>query len=177
MIGGPIAQQEPPLGERRYRTGRGGFDPEAAAQLAQAKYVFRQRVVLGLVLAALATAVLAWMVSGLLWWMHTALDVAIVSYLGYLRRQVRIEEDVRQRRAARFAGSRGRTSSVADRPHDAPLEANEQEEPSSEPPTRPAAESVVENSTAVAVDFDDEDPIFDELRPAFEPPYRRAAGE
>src|SRR5690349_19144548 len=34
--------QEP----RRYRPGRGGFDPEAAAVIARAKYSFRQRVVL-----------------------------------------------------------------------------------------------------------------------------------
>jgi hypothetical protein len=29
----------------------------------------------------------------------------------------------------------------------------------------------------VAVDLDDEDPAFDELDPAYEPPYRRAVGE
>ncbi|MGH3821945.1 MAG: divisome protein SepX/GlpR [Pseudonocardiaceae bacterium] len=177
MIGGRIAHQEPPLDERRYRTGRGGYDPEVAAQLARAKYVFRQRVVLGLALGALATLVLAWTVSGLLWWVHAALDAAIVGYLSYLRRQVRIEEDVRQRRAARFAGSRARTSGV-DALHDAPVDVvPEREEPAPEPQTRPVTESFVENPTAVALDFDDEDPIFDELRPAFEPPYRRAVGE
>lgn len=175
MIGGRIAHQEPPLDERRYRAGRGGYDPEMAAQLARAKYVFRQRVVLGLMLGALATVVLAWTVSGLLWWVHIALDAAIVGYLGYLRRQVRIEEDVRQRRAARFAGSRSSTS-VA-RP-DAPLDvSNEQDQRVPDPQARPGAEPFADNSTAVAVEFDDEDPIFDELRPAFEPPYRRAVGE
>ena len=57
MIGRRITHQEPPMDERRYRTGRGGYDPEMAAQLARAKYVFRQRVVLGLALGALATIV------------------------------------------------------------------------------------------------------------------------
>jgi regulator of protease activity HflC (stomatin/prohibitin superfamily) len=32
---------------------------------------------------------------------------ALIGYLAYLRRQVRIEEEVRERRAARMAGSRG----------------------------------------------------------------------
>lgn len=177
MIDGRVAYQEPPVDERRYRTGRGGYDPEAAAQLAQAKYVFRQRVVLGLALGALVTIVLAWTVSGVLWWVHGALVTTIVGYLSYLRRQVRIEEDVRQRRAARLAGSRDRTP-VADGPHDAPLDGvHEREELQQDPQERLAAESFAEHPTAVALDFDDEDPIFDELRPAFEPPYRRAVGE
>jgi hypothetical protein len=177
MIGGRIAYQESPLDERRYKTGRGGYDPEAAAQLALAKYVFRQRVVLSLALGALATIVLAYTVSGLLWWVHVALDIAIVGYLGYLRRQVRIEEEVRQRRAARLTQPRTR-GSVADTPDDVPLEADPpREEPVQDSPARSAAESFAAHSTAVALDFDDEDPIFDELRPSFEPPYRRAVGE
>ncbi len=177
MIGGQAAHHEPPLDERRYRTGRGGYDPEVAAQLARAKYVFRQRVVLGLALGALASVVLAYAVSSLLWWVHVVLDVAIAGYLGYLRRQVRIEEEVRQRRAARLAGSRTRPS-VADPLHDVPADsAHEPKERVPDPSARPAPESVAEHPTAVALDFDDEDPIFDELRPAFEPPYRRAAGE
>ena len=173
MIDRKIPHQEPPMDERRYRTGRGGYDPEIAAQLARAKYVFRQRVVLGLALGALATIVLACTVSGLLWWVHATLVLAIVGYLGYLRRQVRIEEEVRQRRAARLAGSRA-GASVAKPLHDVPVDvAHERETRAPDPPVQPATE----HSTAVALDFDDEDPIFDELRPAFEPPYRRAAGE
>jgi hypothetical protein len=157
--------------------GRGGYDPEMAAQLARAKYVFRQRVVLGLALGAIATVVLAYSVSGLLWWVHAVLDIAIVGYLGYLRRQVRIEEEVRARRAARLAGPRTRAA-VTDASLDAPVEVTtEQEEPVPDSLTRPAAESSAEHSTAVALDFDDEDPIFDELRSSFEPPYRRAVGE
>src|SRR5581483_7612502 len=52
MIPGRVVQREPAVDERRYRAGRGGYDPEIAAQLAQAKYVFRQRVVLGLVIGS-----------------------------------------------------------------------------------------------------------------------------
>ena len=177
MIDERIAHHESPLNERRYRAGRGGYDPEVAAQLARARYVFRQRVVLGLALGALVTVVLAYAVSSLLWWVHVVLDIAIAGYLGYLRRQVQIEEEVRQRRAARFAGSRTKPSG-ADPLHDMPADAaHEQTEQVPDPPARPAPDSVAEHPTAVALDFDDEDPIFDELRPAFEPPYRRAAGE
>ncbi len=177
MIGEGVVQQEHPLGERRYRTGRGGYDPEIAAQQARAKYVFRQRVVLGLALGALATVVLAYTVSGLLWWLHAVLDVALVGYLGYLRRQVRIEEEVRQRRAARLAGSRPRPS-IADPLCDSLADVvDDREEPVQESPVWPADELSAAHPSAVALDFDDEDPIFDELQPTFEPPYRRAVGE
>ena len=44
---------------RRYRPGRGGFDPEAAAVIARAKYAFRQRVVLAMIIGAIVTAVVA----------------------------------------------------------------------------------------------------------------------
>ncbi|MGH3829480.1 MAG: divisome protein SepX/GlpR [Pseudonocardiaceae bacterium] len=173
MVSGRIAQREPAAEERRYRSGRGGYDPELAAQLARQKYVFRQRVVLGLAVGALVTLVLAYAVSGLLWWVHAALDVSIAAYLGYLRRQVRIEDEVRQRRAARLAGPRTSESHAAvpaeDVVHDA-------EELLQEPAVRPAVPSVP-HPTAVALDLDDEDPMFDELRPVFQPRYRRAVGE
>ncbi len=187
MMGERIAQREPALGERderRYRSGRGGYDPELAAQLARAKYAFRQRVVLGLAFAALATIALAYMMSGLLWWVHAALDMTLVGYLGYLRRQVRIEDEVRQRRAARLADSQAAGSQAAgsqvrvpaaDVRHDVP--ADDTQEPVQEPLARRAVTSSAAHPTAVTLAFDDEDPMFDELEPAFRPPYRRAAGE
>lgn len=180
MSSGRIAQRkEPPLDERderRYRLGRGGYDPELAAQLARAKYAFRQRVVLGLAVGAFTTVVLAYTVSGLLWWVHAALDMALVGYLGYLRRQVRIEDEVRQRRAARLAGSQAK-SPATEVLHEVPADvAHDTEEPVQEPSARRAAASSAPHPTAVALDFDDEDPMFDELEPAFQPPYRRAVG-
>jgi hypothetical protein len=181
MVGGRVAQREQPAlnerDERRYRSGRGGYDPELAAQLARAKYAFRQRVVLGLAVGALATVALAYTVSAVLWWVHAALDMAMVGYLGYLRRQVRIEHDVRQRRAARLADSQTRVP-AADVLHDVPTDvAPDTEEPVQKPLARRAAVSSAPHPTAVALDFDDEDPMFHELQPAFQPPYRRAVGE
>jgi hypothetical protein len=179
MTDGRIAQrEEPALDERRYRSGRGGYDPELAAQLARAKYAFRQRVVFALAVGAVTTVALAYTVSSLLWWVHAALDMALVGYLGYLRRQVRIEDEVRQRRAARLAGSQARAP-AADVLHDVPTDvAHDTEEPVQEPLIRRAAAAApASHPTAVALDFDDEDPMFDELEPAFQPPYRRAVGE
>lgn len=164
------------MDEQRYRSGRGGYDPEVAAQLAQQKYVFRQRVVLGLGIAAVASLVLAYTMSSLLWWMHAALDLALVGYLGYLRRQVRIEDEVRRRRAARAAGSRTDGPAPEAR-HDVSASDEHRAEAVQEPSSERSAASSMHHHSGVAVDLDDEDPTFDELQPAFKPPYRRAAGE
>jgi hypothetical protein len=98
----------------RYRPGRGGFDPEAAAIAARARYAFRQRVVLAMLIAALVTGVVAAVAVPGMWWAHAAVDLALVGYLVYLRRQVRLEEAIRARRAARMAGTR--RPSAADDP-------------------------------------------------------------
>ena len=90
----------------RYRAGRGGFDAEAAALTARARYAFRQRVVLAMLVAAVGTAVVAGVALPAVWWAHAAIDVLLVGYLVYLRRQVRLEEAIRARRAARMAGTR-----------------------------------------------------------------------
>jgi hypothetical protein len=183
MTDGRIAQRAPALDERRHRSGRGGYDPEVAAQLARAKFAYRQRAVLALAIGAVATLVLAYVASSLLWWIHAVLDMALVGYLGYLRRQVRIEEEIRQRRAARLVGStvagfRGRAPADDASSHEATVDAaHERPEPVQEPPAWPATAYCAPHPTAVALDCDDEDPIFDELKPAFQPPYRRAAGE
>ena len=98
----------------RYRAGRGGFDAEAAALTARARYTFRQRVVLLMLVAALATGIVAAVAVPSVWWAHGAIDVLLVGYLVYLRRQVRLEENIRARRAARMAGTR--RPSAADDP-------------------------------------------------------------
>jgi hypothetical protein len=95
-------------GPRRFRPGRGGYDPEAAALAARARYAFRQRMVVGLVLLAVATGLVA---GGLrlteAWLVHVTVDLCLIGYLVYLRRQVRMEQAIRARRAARLNGARG----------------------------------------------------------------------
>ena len=142
---------------RRYRPGRGGFDPDAAARAARAKYSFRQRVVLFMLVSALATAIAAVVAMPWLWWVHGAVDLMLVGYLSYLRRQVRIEDEIRRRRLARMQAAR--------RHHARPVEDY----------VRPAPRLV--HPGAVVVDIDDEDPWFDDLGDPRELSYRRAVGE
>lgn len=90
----------------RYRPGRGGFDPEAAAITARARYAFRQRVVLGLLITTVLSALIALIAVPALWWLTAVAGLGLVGYLVYLRRQVTMEESIRGRRAARMAGTR-----------------------------------------------------------------------
>ncbi|GAA1972090.1 divisome protein SepX/GlpR [Amycolatopsis minnesotensis] len=174
-------------GRRRYRPGRGGFDPEAAEIAAKAKYAYRQRVVLALIVAVVVTAALAGFLWPVLWWVNGAADIALVGYLGYLRRQVRIENEIRQRRLARIGGGthpepRG---TFTDDEEPAPLP---RAEPEHEVEIAPTRREVVGNERkpspmsrmrrhAVVVDVDDEDPAFEELDEPGHRTFRRAVGE
>ncbi|XVV04549.1 divisome protein SepX/GlpR [Actinosynnema sp. CA-248983] len=160
------------VAHRPYRPGRGGFDPETAAIVAQAKYAFRRRVVGTLLLLALVSGVVAGVLYPLAWWGHAAVDLTLVGYLVYLRRQVRIEEDIRARRLARMAQSRRRPAprpvAVEDRDEQVEEEHGLAPQPRFEHHVRPGT---------VVVDADDEDPVFVELDGPEALPYRRAVGE
>ncbi|HYQ62752.1 gephyrin-like molybdotransferase receptor GlpR [Actinophytocola sp.] len=184
---------------RRYRPGRGGFDPEAAAVIARAKYAFRQRVVLAMIVGAIITGVCAGVVFAQLWWAHGFIDLVLVSYLGYLRRQVRIEDEIRERRLFRMQRVRRAQAAQAAAQAEAYARAAQYvEEPAHEPRTveeyveeiyqhdEPARrERVVDappvppvyRGSAVVVDVDDEDPAFENLEDPGNLPYRRAVGE
>lgn len=171
---------------RPFRPGRGGFDAAAAAMTARARYTFRQRVVVLMLLAAVISGLLAITVSPLLWWMHAVIDIGLVCYLGYLRRQVRIEEEIRDRRAARLAvqlrpvqrPTAARPEHDAHGPADEDLVEEDVLEPEPEPvlPQRRPLTRHVHPGTTV-VDTDDEDPAFAELEEPGALPYRRAVGE
>jgi hypothetical protein len=166
---------EPLPPPRRYRPGRGGFDPEAAALTARAKYAFRQRVVLAMLLLAVATAVTAAVVYPVVWWAHGAIDMSLVGYLAYLRRQVRIEEEIRERRLARMAAARRAAA-----PPRAEEDYDTVERPAPVAVSVPVARNEPPRIThphAVVVDIDDEDPAFDELDDLDSLRYRRAVGE
>lgn len=122
------------------RRGRGGFDPHADAVASAARYEFRQRTVLGLLIAAIMTAALAIIVSSAMWWLAGLAVTALVGYLFYLRRQVRLEQEIRRRRLARLQRSR------AGEAHDG-----------SEVPGR------LRRPGAVVLEADDEDPEFEHL--------------
>jgi hypothetical protein len=174
---------------RRYRPGRGGFDPEAAAVIARAKYTFRQRVVLAMIIGAILTAIGAIVFYTPLWWAHGAIDLVLVTYLGYLRRQVRIEDEIRERRLARMqrvrrAQALARPRYVEDEPRTVEEYVEElYHEEEDEPVARrervqdgPPA-PILHRGNAVVVDLDDEDPAFEDLDDPGNLPYRRAVGE
>lgn len=138
------------------RRGRGGFDPEADAIARAARYRFRQRTALGLILSTLLFGAFAIAVSATLWWGCALSVVAFGGYLAYLRRQVRFEEDIRRRRAARLSGARQRPAENA--------EAVAQERVRAE--RRPGMDRDAARALrrrAVVLDVDDEDPLFDHL--------------
>ncbi|MEU4763334.1 gephyrin-like molybdotransferase receptor GlpR [Actinosynnema sp. NPDC023794] len=168
-------------GHRPFRPGRGGYDPETAAIVAQAKYAFRRRVVGTLLLLALVTGVVAGVLYPLVWWGHAAVDVTLVSYLGYLRRQVRIEEEIRARRLARHSHPRRRTTArqAPDvQPHTAATPSVEAETSRDQQGLSPQPRFQHQpRPGTVVVDLDDEDPLFVELDGPEALPYRRASGE
>jgi hypothetical protein len=100
---------------RSYRPGRGGFDADAAAAAAHARYTFRQRVALGLIAIAVLSLLAALVVTPVLWWLHVVTDLGLVGYLVFLRRQTRIEDEVRRRRLARLTGERRALEARRDR--------------------------------------------------------------
>jgi len=172
--------------ERRHRPGRGGFDPHAAELAARAKYGFRQRVVFGLLLTALATGLFAGFALPTLWWAHAAADALLVGYLAYLRRQVRIEQEIRQRRLDRAARARRPAQRAAQRPDQRsgqrPAQHQDEthdpeEQPAAEEPRRQRLPQPPAHPGATLVDLDDEDPALHELDGEAPAPYRRAAGE
>lgn len=180
---------------RPYRPGRGGFDPEAAEMAARAKYTYRQRVVVGLLATAVITAIVAAVVLPVLWWLHAIVDVTLIGYLVYLRRQVRIEDEIRERRAARLGRSRApevrgaselprRDEEQADGPYadyddayvEAPGDPAERAlHPMPSPQRKPIPEPIQHNG--VYVDPADEDPAFHELDQPGEQPFRKAVGQ
>ncbi|WP_328388361.1 divisome protein SepX/GlpR [Nocardia sp. NBC_00416] len=86
------------------RRGRGGYDPEADAIARAARYTFRQRAVVALILGAILCGGLAVAVAPVFWWGCGGAVLSLGTYLGYLRKQVRIEQEIRRRRSSRLAG-------------------------------------------------------------------------
>ena len=142
------------------RRGRGGYDPEAAEATRAYKYRQRRRVTLVLAAATVLFTLLAFLLVSWLWVGAVISVVLLAGYLTYLRRQVKIEAQIRQRRMERLQRAR------QIRP----------EYGRGRPPGRAGRSAAGPGRTVV--DLDDDDPGFDHLEP-YEPPvtYRRAAGQ
>ena len=115
-----------------------------AAAVSARKYRFRKRMLMAMAAVMVVTAVLSFTVSSDLWWVTGVAGAVTVLYLGYLRRQTRIEEQVRRRRQQRMARSRLGVENTQDREFD-------------------VVPSRLRRPGAAVLDIDDEDPIFEHL--------------
>ena len=140
---------EAPRSNRRRR-----MESTAAAVTAR-KYRFRKRVLTAMAAIMVLTAVLSFTVSASLWWACGSTAAVTLLYLGYLRRQVRIEEQVRRRRQQRVMRSRRDGDPFAERSARTGFDVD-------------AAR--LRRPGAVVLDIDDEDPVFEHLD---EMPYSR----
>ncbi|MDT5159917.1 MAG: hypothetical protein QOC90_227 [Mycobacterium sp.] len=125
------------------------------------KFKFRKRMLTVLTLATIGSAVAAFTVTPIAWWVCGSLGAVTLLYLGYLRRQTRIEERLRRRRAQRMARARLGVENTDDHEYD-------------------VVPSRLRRPGSVVLEIDDEDPIFEHLDDApfareFDMP--RAAGQ
>ena len=164
------------------RKGRGGFDPDAAEATRMFKYRRRRRVLLLLVMLLLGSIAAAYVLTPLAWAGTALVGLLLVGFLVYLRRQVRIEAEIRARRMARLRRAR------QIRPE---FRAGFDERPAA--PYRPVARGMAADPTGavpvastvppsaqrggrVVLDLDDDDPAFEDLERYQSPVYRRQAG-
>lgn len=122
---------------------RGGFDPENDARLSEARFRFRQRVTLALGVLAVVALGAGLMNVPFAWYALGALAIALVGYLTYLRRTVRIETEIRRRRTARLERARREREREAEVVDGVPAH--------------------LRRGGCVVMEIDDEDPAFDHL--------------
>lgn len=108
------------------------------------KYRFRARTLTVMAVLLLSSAVAAFTWSSTMWWACGVVGAITLLYLAYLRRQTRIEERVRRRRAQRVARSRLGVENTADQEFDVV-------------PAR------LRRPGAAVLEIDDEDPEFEHL--------------
>jgi hypothetical protein len=130
----------PSAGSRRRRR----FDTKTAAAVSARKYAFRKRVLMVMAVILVGSATAAFKVAPTAWWVCGSATAVTVVYLGYLRRQTRIEEKIRRRRMQRMARARLGVENTHDRDYD-------------------VVPSRLRRPGAVVLEIDDEDPIFEHL--------------
>jgi uncharacterized membrane protein len=108
------------------------------------KYKFRKRMLTAMTVLVVAAAVAAATVTPALWWACGSLSAMTLLYLGYLRRQTRIEARLRRRRAQRIARARLGVENTDDHEFD-------------------VVPSRLRRPGSVVLEIDDEDPIFEHL--------------
>ena len=149
----PVAE-EPPATVTHAFGRRHRYDENTAAAISARKYAFRRKVLMVMALTLIGSAATAFLLTPTAWWFCGSAAAVTVLYLGYLRKQTRIEERVQRRRMQRMARSRLGVENAYDRELDVV-------------PAR------LRRPGAVVLDIDDEDPIFEHLDYA---PYAREYG-
>ncbi|MDQ2638324.1 MAG: nucleolar 14 family protein, partial [Actinomycetota bacterium] len=119
-------------------------ESKTAAAVSARKYNFRKRMLTAMTVMLVATAGAAVTLTPSLWWLCGAVGGVTVLYLGYLRRQTRIEERLRRRRAQRIARSRLGVENTRDSEFD-------------------VVPSRLRRPGSVVLEIDDEDPDFEHL--------------
>lgn len=139
---------------------RDRYQSKTAAAVSARKFAFRKRMLMSMAALLLASGVAAFLLSPTLWWVCGSIGAVTVLYLAYLRRQTRIEEQLRRRRAQRMARSRLGVENTNDQDFD-------------------VVPSRLRRPGAVVLEIDDEDPIFEHLDYATYGEYHlpRAAGQ
>lgn len=155
------ADSEPELSESMATARRNRYESKTAQVVSARKYTFRKRVLVSMSALLVLSSVLAAVVSPSLWWAVGIVGAVTVLYLGYLRRQTRIEEQLRRRRAQRMMRARLGVENTGDGEFD-------------------VVPSRLRRPGAAVLEIDDEDPIFEHLeygRLAREYDLPRAAGQ
>lgn len=138
------ARREPSTPSERAAARRYQRDARTAAAVSARKYRFRKRMIGVMAALLLVSAVAALTVAPGAWWLCVVTGAVTVLYLTYLRRQTRIEEQLRRRRAQRMARARLGVENTADREYD-------------------IVPSRLRQPGAAVLEIDDEDPIFEHL--------------
>lgn len=136
--------EEMPAPIPRNASRRRRFDAKTAAAVSARKYQFRKRMLMAMAVVLVGSATAAFKVSPSAWWVCGTATAMTLLYLGYLRRQTRIEEKVRRRRMQRMARARMGVENAYDRDYD-------------------VVPSRLRRPGAVVLEIDDEDPIFEHL--------------
>jgi hypothetical protein len=120
------------------------YESKTAAAVGARKYKFRKRMLTVMAVLVVASAAAAFTVAPMAWWACGSIGVMTLLYLGYLRRQTRIEERLRRRRAQRIARARLGVENTDDHEFD-------------------VVPSRLRRPGSVVLEIDDEDPIFEHL--------------
>jgi hypothetical protein len=115
-----------------------------AARIDARKYKFRKRMLTALTVVTIVAGAAAITLTPVAWYACGSISAFTVLYLGYLRRQTRIEERLRRRRAQRMARARLGVENTDDHKFD-------------------VVPSRLRRPGSVVLEIDDEDPIFEHL--------------